>query len=357
MATTVLVETHGGLGFITLNRPEKINALTPDMVTAVGSTLRAWRYDSGIDAVVLRGAGERGFCAGGDLGGFHRAQSGGDQEGFLDILAEEFELAGLIGSYSKPIVAIMNGLTLGAGLGLAGAASVRVVTPDSRLGMPETRIGYSPDVGGSLLLGRAPGHLGEHLAATGDTLAAGDALEAGLADFCVATESLEDLYAALSDLAMLSSGEISIGLEVMLGTRPPRTTYTMTQARPWVDECYAGEDLPAILQALESSPWPAAQGAAERIRHNSPLAVSTAIEVVRAARDEDELRGSLEREHRAAAFLMDHPDIAEGIRARIVDKDDAPRWSPARPEDVDQDAILAALDPEEDEPFGQLHFG
>lgn len=349
------IETHAGLGIITLNRPEKINALTPGMVTEVGSVLRAWRYSSEIDAVVFRGAGERGFCAGGDLTGFHQAQSGGDQGGFLDILADEFELAAHIGTYSKPILAIMNGLTLGAGLGLAGAASIRVVTPDARLGMPETRVGYSPDVGGSLLLGRAPGRLGEHLAATGDTVGAGDAVDAGLADFCVAPDALEDLIVSFSELSTLRPGEASIGLEIMHGTRPPAAA--LTAERAWMDHCYAKDDLAGILTELDASPWPAARAAAERIRRNSPLAVATAIEVVRAARDEDELRGALEREHRAAAFLMDHPDIAEGIRARIVDKDDAPAWDPADPADVDRDRIVDALYPEEDDAHGQFELG
>ncbi|MGO3151821.1 MAG: 3-hydroxyisobutyryl-CoA hydrolase [Galactobacter sp.] len=349
------VEIHSGLGIITLNRPEKINALTPGMVSEIGATLRAWRYAPEVNAVVLRGAGERGFCAGGDLTDFHRAQSGGDQGGFLDILVEQFELAALVGTYPKPIMSIMSGLALGAGLGMAGVASIRVVTPDARLGMPETRIGYSPDAGGSLLLGRAPGRLGEHLAATGDTIGAGDAVEAGLADFCVAAETQEDLISSFADLATLRAGEVSIGLEVMHGTRPPAPA--AARERAWMDHCYAAEDLPAILTELESSPWPAARAAAERIRRNSPLAVATALEVVRAARDEDELRGSLEREHRAAAFLMDHPDVAEGIRARIVDKDDAPRWDPAAPEDVDRDLIIDALYAEEDDAHGEFELG
>lgn len=349
MNNHVLVETTAGLGVITLNRPDKLNALTPSMVNTIGATLRAWRYDASVSAVVLRGAGERGFCAGGDLAGFHEALERGEHEGFLDVLASEFELAGQISSYAKPIVALMNGLTLGAGLGLAGAAQVRVVTPDSRLGMPETRIGYVPDVGGSLLLGRAPGRVGEHLAASADSVGAGDAVEIGLADFCMAQDATDELLASLQDLARLGAGEVAVGLEVMHGVAPPPTTFPVTQNRAWIDHCYAPEELSDILAELRDSPWPAAHGAAERIQGNSPLAVATAIEVVRAARDEDQLRGALEREHRAAAFLMSHPDLAEGIRARIIDKDGAPHWSPADPGEVDVEAIRAILEPEEEE--------
>lgn len=349
METHVHSEIADGLGLITLNRPAKINALTPGMVEAIGQTLRAWRYAAEVNAVVLRGEGERGFCAGGDLAGFHEALVDGREDAFLDVLATEFELAAEIGSYPKPIVSIMRGLTLGAGLGLAGQASVRIVTPDSRLGMPEARIGYVPDVGGSLLLGRAPGRVAEHLAATGDTVGAGDAVEFGLADFCMAPDAEAEVLATLADLAQLGAGEIGVGLDVLHGVQAPATTRPLSGSRAWIDHCYAAPELADILSELGDSAWPAAQAARERILANSPLAAATAIELVRAARDEDELRGALEREHRAAAFMMEHPDLAEGIRARIIDKDDAPAWNPATAEEVDTEAILTALDPEEDE--------
>lgn len=345
----VRTQRHAGIGVVILDRPDKLNALTAGMVQRIAATLRAWRHDADVRAVVLRGEGERGFCAGGDLGAFHEALARGDHEGFLDVLAAEFELAAELSSYPKTVVALMHGLTLGAGLGLAGAASVRVITPDARVGMPEARIGYSPDVGGSLLLGRAPGRIGEHLAATGDTLGAGDAIDAGLADFCLSAERFPELLSGLEDLSLLSPTEASIGLEVMFSEPPPRSTRTVRDARAWIDHCYAQEDLSDILTELDSSPWPAAHAAAERLRANSPTAVVTGLEVVRAARDEDELRGCLEREHRAASFLMEQPDLAEGIRARIVDKDDAPNWVPADPADVDVEAVRAALQPEEDE--------
>lgn len=349
MDAHVRSEVQGGIGLLVLHRPEKINAITPAMVDTLGATLRAWRYDASVYAVVLRGEGERGFSAGADLSGSYAALSNGEEGAFLETLAAESELAALIGSYPKPVVAIMHGLTLGAGLGLAGQASVRIVTPDSRLGMPEARIGYVPDVGGSLLLGRAPGRAGEHLAATGDTVGAADAVELGLAEFCMDPDGLDDVLATLSDLAQLGAGEIAVGLEVLHGIAPPRTTAAVSSSMAWIDHCYAAPELADILVELESSPWPAAQAAAERIRQNSPLAAATAIEVVRAARDEDELRGALQREHRAAAVLLEYPDLLEGIRARIIDKDDAPAWNPEHPEDVDYAIIERVLELEDDE--------
>jgi len=345
----VRTEIAQGLGLITLDRPAKINALTPGMVEAVASTMRAWRYSREVDAVVLRGEGERGFCAGGDLAGFHSALREGREEEFLDVLAAEFELAADIASYPKPVVAFMHGLTLGAGLGLAGAAAVRIVTPDARLGMPEARIGYVPDVGGSLLLARAPGRMGEHLAATGDAVAAGDAVEFGLADFCIAPGTEEDVVASLVDFASLGGGEVGVALEVVHGVPAPASTRELSGSHAWIDHCYAREELADVLAELGTSPWPEARAAGERVAANSPLAAATAIELVRAARDEDELRGALEREHRAAAFMMERPDLAEGIRARIIDKDDAPRWDPADAGAVDVEVILRRLEPEEEE--------
>ena len=351
MEPHVRTEIAQGLGLITLARPAKLNALTPAMVETISTTLRAWRYSSEVEAVVLRGEGERGFCAGRDLEGFHTALTQGREEEFLDVLAAEFELAATIASFPRPVVAFMHGLTLGAGLGLGGAASVRILTPDSRVGMPETRIGYVPDVGGSLLLARTPGRVGEHLAATGDTVAAGDAVEFGLADFCIAPGTEDEVLSTLADVARLGAGEVGVALEVMHGVPAPARTRELSAQRAWIDHGYAAPELSDILAELESSPWPAARAAAERIRANAPLAVATALELVRAARDEDELRGTIEREHRAAAFMMERPDLAEGIRARIVDKDDAPVWEPASADEVNVEIVLARLEPEEDEDF------
>lgn len=343
MAAEVLAEAHDGVGILTLNRPAKINALTRRMVADLSGQLQRWRADPRVAMVLLRGAGPRGFCAGGDIRAFHEAITTGRHREFLDFLAEEFRLDALIASYPKPVIAVMDGLCMGGGVGLAGHAAVRIVTPRSAVGMPETRIGYSPDVGGTHLLGAAPGRLGEHLALTAATMGAADAIHAGFADFCVAEADLEDVLATLPDLAGLGAGELSMALEILHASPAPADGTGIAAQQPWIDAAYSADTVPGILAVLDSYPLPQAAAAAAAIRANSPLATQTALQAVRAARREDDLPAALEREHRIAAFLMQHPDLPEGIRAQVIDRDRAPRWNPADPAAVDLGAIAALM--------------
>lgn len=337
----VLVDVTDGIGLLTLNRPRQINALTRPMVTELTQRLEAWREDPDVGIVVLRGAGERGFCAGGDILAFHTSITMGKQHEFLSFLAEEFQLDGIIATYPKPVVALMDGLCMGGGVGLAGHASVRIVTPRSAIGMPETHIGYSPDVGGTHLLGLAPGRLGEHLALTASTMGAGDAIHAGFADFCIAEDGFADVLAALPDLVGLPAPDVAVALEILHGASAPAAQLAADAA--WIDEAYAGDDVPAILDRLDASPFPAASLAAAAVRANSPLATQTALQAVRAARGDAHLPSALARELRVADYLMKQPDLPEGIRAQIIDKDRAPRWSPATHAGVDPMEIAAAI--------------
>ncbi|MEE1621577.1 enoyl-CoA hydratase/isomerase family protein [Zafaria sp. J156] len=343
MSEHVLTSTGAGLGLITLNRPEKINALTRPMVAAVGAALDAWREDPAVRIVVLRGAGERGFCAGGDIKCFYESIVADRHQDFLDFLAEEFAVDHAIATYPKPVVAFMDGLCMGGGVGLAGHASVRIVTPRSKVGMPETRIGYSPDVGGTHLLGLAPGHLGEYFALTAGTMGAADAIHAGFADFCVAEDALGDVLDALPDLAGLPAEDLAAAFEVMHGSPAPADTGTSLLAQPWIDAAFAGRTVADILASLDSLPHRGAADAARAVRSVSPLAAETALQAVRAARAADHLPEAFDRELRLAAFLMDHPDLPEGIRAQVIDKDRNPHWSPADPADVDREAISGVV--------------
>ncbi|GHD06686.1 3-hydroxyisobutyryl-CoA hydrolase [Zhihengliuella salsuginis] len=332
----IIAQVADGLGIITLNRPEKINALTEAMVDAIGRTLDAWLDDDGVRIVVLHGAGGRGFCAGGDIKVFYEAITANRHGDFLRFLSREFEVDQQIATYPKPVVAFMDGLCMGGGVGLASHAGVRIVTPRSAVGMPEAKIGYSPDVGGTHLLGRAPGRIGEHLAATGAAMGAGDAIDAGFADFCMAEDGFDDLLATLHDLAgdavasAAGAGPqadtVRAALEVLLSVPAPRETRTLLAAQPWIDAAYGQESLPVILAALDAVPYPAAREAAAAVRANSPLSVETALAAVRAARAEDFLPEAFTRELRIADFLMNYPDLPEGIRAQVIDKDRSPAW-------------------------------
>lgn len=340
MSHHVISAVADGLGIITLDRPSKINALTGPMLRELARVLKAWAEEPTVKTVLILGNGERGFCAGGDIKDFHTAITSGNHQDFSDVLAGEFATNLLIATYPKPVASMMHGLTMGGGVGLGSHAGIRIVAPNAKLGMPEVKIGYSPDVGGTHLLGNAPGRLGEYLAMTGTTMDAADAIHAGFADFMVSAEDFDDVLATLPDLAGLPATEASMALEILLGT-PARSTLAARQ--PWIDEIFSAPTSARILELLDAAGHPGAREAAEMIRANSPLGVETALQAVRAARAENHLASALERELRIAEFLMHEPDLAEGIRAQVIDKDRNPAWIPASAADLDLARIAAVI--------------
>ena len=331
---------NGSLGLIELRRPAAINALTRGMLVELTDLFTAWRGDPAISMVVLRGAGERGFCAGGDIKDFHAAVTESEHDRFLDLLSLEFDLDALIASYPKPVVTLVHGLCMGGGIGLASHASIRVAAPEARFAMPETRIGYSPDVGGTHLMGRAPGHLGEYLVLTASTFTGADAVELGFADMLVEPDRFEELIDALADFAAMPAPGIAAGLEVLFGSF---AASGLAAARPWIDAAFSAPDVAGILERLDAMGHSAAAEAAAAIRANCPTSLECALGAVRAARAEDHLRSALDRELRVAAYLMHRPDLAEGIRAQVIDKDRNPAWNPSRLDEVDTAAVAEVI--------------
>ena len=314
-----------GVGRVVLERPEALNALDIAMVRGIRAALETWREDPGIERIVLEGAGERGFCAGGDVRVLAGAITSGDPEGAGLFFREEYALNATIAEYPKPIVALADGVTMGGGIGLAGHAAVRVVTERSALAMPETRIGFIPDVGGTHLLARAPGRLGEYLALTGATMSAADAIHAGFADLLVPSDRLGAMHEALESRAEPAAGAREV---VMLFGEPPEPA-DLARQRPWIDAAFGADDVPAILHALRERTEPEASAAAALIETLSPAALTVTLASVRAAREKPDLRATLEREYALAMwFAHAQPDMPEGVRARLIDKDGAPRWSP-----------------------------
>ena len=197
----VLVRDYGGLGHLTLNRPRAINALDLDMIRDLAAALDGWEHDTDVEVVLLDGAGDRGLCAGGDVRGLAERVMEGRADDTAVFFREEYALNARIAEYPKHIVAIADGITMGGGIGLAGHAAIRIVTERSKLAMPETRIGFTPDVGGTRLLAHAPGRLGEYLGLTGAVMDASDAIYTGFADHFVPAERLEALRDALETRA------------------------------------------------------------------------------------------------------------------------------------------------------------
>jgi len=321
----VLLHITGRAAHITLNRPRAINALNHTMVRRIDDALTAWAHDPAVRAVVITGAGERGLCAGGDIRAVHDDARDGDGTASAEFWRDEYHLNARIARYPKPYVAVMDGIVMGGGVGVSAHGSVRVVTERSRIAMPETGIGFVPDVGGTHLLALAPGELGTHLALTGSHIGAGDALLCGLADHYVPSASLRQF---VDDLAELSVRDV---LDRHARLSPEGE---LAGRREWIDTCYAADTVEEIVHRLLAQGDPAAKETAETLLSKSPTALKVTLAALRRARRLGPLERVLEQEYRVSCAALATPDLVEGIRAQVIDKDRTPRWSPATLDEV-----------------------
>ncbi|MGV9415574.1 enoyl-CoA hydratase/isomerase family protein [Nocardia sp. NPDC003693] len=343
----VLIDKRDGLGLITLNRPRAINALNHPMALTILAALRDWATDGEVRAVVLTGAGERGLCAGGDIVAIHNDAKQAVAQGDSPYVAadspsgrfwrDEYILNALIGAYPKPYVAVMDGIVMGGGVGLSGHASHRIVTERSMIGMPETGIGFIPDVGGTYLLARTPGEIGTHVALTTARMSAGDAIAAGFADYFVPSEQLPDLLEALR------ANEVEVAIAKF--AQPAPVSDFVAQAG-WIDSCYGADSVEEIVDRLRGHGTPEAAKAAADVLAKSPVALKVTLRSLRAARAAASLEEVLNQEFRVSAASLNTHDLVEGIRAQVIDKDRNPQWSPATLADVttaDVDAYFGDL--------------
>jgi len=338
-STRVRARSLGGLGQLTLNRPEALNALDLGMIRSLTRTLEVWCDDPDVQAVLLDGAGDRGLCAGGDVRGLYDQIVAGRAEETGVFFREEYALNALIAEYPKPVVAIADGITMGGGIGLAGHAAVRVVTERSRLAMPETRIGFAPDVGGTWLLARAPGRIGEYLGLTGASMDAADAIYAGFADHLVPSAHLPALTEALVTRA---DPEGPAQLVLLFDETPGPSR--LEAARAWIDDAFAADTVAEIVQRLRARPEAEASAAADTLESVSPTALAVTLAEVRAARGLPGLRAALAQEYGVVLwFATSRPDLVEGIRAQLVDKDRSPRWQPATIAELAPELAASAL--------------
>jgi enoyl-CoA hydratase len=335
----VLTRVDGGIGFLTLNRPKAINSLTHNMVTIIAKALTDWADDDGVRAVVVTGAGERGLCAGGDVVAiYHSARGDGTET--RQFWYDEYLLNAQIGSYPKPYVAVMDGIVMGGGVGIAAHGSVRVVTDTTKMAMPEVGIGLIPDVGGTYLLPRAPGGLGLHAALTGAPFAGADAIALGFADHFVPHDALDAFIAAIVD------DGVDAAIKTFAIDPPP--SHLLAQ-RHWIDECYAKETLADIVAALRGHDEDEAKEAANLIASRSPIAASVALASIRRAGKLQTLEDVLVQEYRVSCAALVSHDLVEGIRAQIIDKDRNPKWNPpslAAVTDEDVERYFAPADPD-----------
>ena len=315
----VLVTVDRGFGLITLNRPKAINSLTHAMVKAISPVLADWDRNDDIHAVMVEGAGDRGLCAGGDLVMLHHsARSDGSEA--RQFWYDEYVLNAQIGRFSKPYVALMDGIVMGGGVGIGAHGSVRVVTDTTKMAMPEVGIGLIPDVGGTLILSRAPGLLGLHAALTGAPFGGADAIAMGFADHFVHHDTLGEFKQAV----------IADGIDAALSAHavePPPSP--LLAQRSWIDECFAGETVADIVAALRGHDAGPANDAANLIATRSPISLCVALEAIRRAAKLKTLEDVLRQEYRTSCACSRSHEFVEGTRAQVIDKDRNPKWSPA----------------------------
>jgi enoyl-CoA hydratase len=321
---SVLLRTQGRAAYLTLNRPKAINALTQAMALRMSAALAEWALDDSVRTIVLTGAGERGLCAGGDIRAVREAVITGRPGAAAEFWRDEYALNHAISryaeQYAKHYVAIMDGIVMGGGVGVSAHGDVRVVTERSMVAMPETGIGFIPDVGGTYLLSRAPGELGTHLALTGKPIGAADAVLCGLADHFIPSADLPAFVAALA------TDDVATALAAYTAPLPEGE---LAQHRSWIDECYAADSVEEIIDRLSSHGDDAAKLTAGLILTKSPTALKVTLAAVRRARRLPDLAHVLEQEFLVSCSGLSAPDLAEGIRAQVVDKDRNPHWSPA----------------------------
>lgn len=344
------VATHvvNKIGFIELERPKALNALSTGMIRAMLAALERWREDPEVLAVVVRSDHPRAFCAGGDIRFLYESFQRDDQAARDTFFSEEYRLNHAIFTYPKPYIALLNGVVMGGGMGISQGAhrtgGLRVVTASTRMAMPETRIGLFPDVGAGWFLARTPGALGRYLAVTGETLSAADALYAGLADVYLDDAALPALVETLRTEAFERGSDVVACIErecAAYKVAPAPEASTLATTRAFIDRHFALPDIGRILASLQAERNGEVAGWAEQtigvLRERSPLSMAVSLEVV--SRAEGSMSDCLRRDLDLTRTSFAHGDVVEGIRARIIDKDNAPRWRFARIEDVSADDV------------------
>ncbi|WP_226699315.1 enoyl-CoA hydratase/isomerase family protein [Qipengyuania gaetbuli] len=344
MNDDINIHRHGAVGHLSLNRPKALHALTLDMCHAMSAALSEWAGDDAVEAVVLDHAEGRGFCAGGDINLLRNSALNDGGASGRAFFHDEYQLNHQMMTYDKPIVAFMDGITMGGGVGIALPARYRVATEHTRFAMPETGIGLFPDVGGGWHLSRLGGRLGQFLALTGARLDGAECLWAGIATHYLPAEKLPEAKARIIE----HPGRIA-GILSELSVTPPQARIEGNAdkiAKHFASDRY--EDILASLEA-DDSDWAAKELAT--LGTKSPQTCKVALRQLAESQNLDNFADNMVMEYRIASRVLTRPDFAEGVRAVIVDKTNDPKWDPATPEGVSDeliDSIFAPLPADEE---------
>ena len=345
MTQDIATRIEGHAGIISLNRPSALHALTLEMVHAMTDVLVKWQTSKKVKCIVIDHAEGRGFCAGGDIAFLRNSALNDEGKSGRQFFHDEYQLNHLLFTYPKPVVAFMDGITMGGGVGISQPARFRVATENTRFAMPETGIGLFPDVGGGWYLSRLEGRVGQFLALTGARIAGPGCLALGLASHYIPSEALADAKAriAVEDVERID------GILGTLAVTPPPSKIVETLFQ--INRHFASDRFEEILASLDADDSDWAMREAATLRSKSPQTCKVALRQLAESMKLDDFADNMAMEYRIASRVLTRPDFAEGVRAVIVDKDNAPKWDPAQPEDVTDallDTIFAALPADEE---------
>lgn len=333
------IRREGRAGRITLTREDALNALSHDMALAIEAALRAWQEDASVALVILDAAGEKAFCAGGDIREMYETGRAGNFDYGRTFWRDEYRMNALLAGYPKPVVSFLQGFVMGGGVGVGCHVSTRVVCESTRIAMPECGIGLVPDVGGSLLLAQAPGRLGAYLGLTGARMGPGDAIHAGFADLYLPEADWPAAKAMLCETGRLAHLEKA-------GHFAPASR--LAENQDYIDALFAADSLTEIAEELaQESGEEIADKALKALQAGCPLSMAATLDLLQRLHGETDIRRALELEYRFTARAMEHGDFIEGIRAQIIDRDRKPKWRHEL--DVGDEEVAAMLAPLEEE--------
>jgi enoyl-CoA hydratase/carnithine racemase len=351
-ADEILLGREGGLATLVINRPKALNALTLDNYRRFAPALRSWAADPSIHAVLVRGAGERAFCAGGDVRAVYEAGRGisGDPDLPAIFFREEYELIRCIHRFPKPYIAVIDGITMGGGAGISVNGAYRVATERTLFAMPETAIGLFPDVGATRFLNRCPGHIGRYLGLTGARLQAADALYCGFATNVLPHDRVAEVAEGLGRIAWEPGSERDQVEKLLARFAVDPGPAPLAALQPAIDRCFAGDNVEAIIAALAAeaaASGPYAGWAAETragLLTKSPTSLKITLRQLMVGRDY-EIEDALALEYRLTQHVMAAHEFYEGVRAMLIDKDQRPYWQSATLAEVTDDMVDAYFAP------------
>ena len=340
----VLAGANGHIGLITLNRPAQLNAITQTMCRQIRSALNDWKHQDAIKAVVIRGAGNKAFSAGGDIRHLYVARS--EPQANLKFIEQEYALNAEIYHFSKPYISFMQGFTMGGGAGLSIPGKYRIASETLKFAMPETKIGFFTDVGASYFLTRCKGKLGWYLGLTGKTIHVQDAYYAGLVDVIIQQQQFSELLDALVHAKWTQDADRTIQKIIPAFAQPIGESY-LQQYQEKIDYCFSQPAIESIIDALSAQPdqWLKEIGES-LLRTSSPMSLKVVLEQLNRG-VQMSFNDCMRMEHCIADHFFKSPDLYEGIRAAVIDKDHLPNWTLKTLSEITEKQVLDYFEPPE----------